>query len=342
MSDFASRIVRWQRRHGRHGLPWQGTRDAYRIWLSEVMLQQTQVATVRGYYERFLARFPDVASLAAAPIEDVMRLWSGLGYYARGRNLHRAAREIVARHHGRFPLDIEAVAALPGVGPSTAAAIVAFATGEPHAILDGNVKRVLARHGGVGGAPDRADVLARLWQLARSRLPRTGVEAYTQGLMDLGATVCTRAAPACGRCPVADDCTALREGRIDELPGRKSRKAAPLRKAAWLVLECDGAVLVERRPASGLWGGLWCLPQSEEGMDPHAWAIACTAGAPVTDEMPPLRHAFTHFTLEATPLRVRLPGPCPAPVGERRWLPLLKVAGEALPTPVRKLLEGLA
>src|SRR3954471_12218954 len=211
MTTFAADIVSWQRTHGRHDLPWQGTRDAYRIWLSEIMLQQTQVATVLPYFERFLARFPAVSDLAAADVDDVMRLWSGLGYYARARNLHAAARAVVERHGGMFPVDFESLATLPGIGRSTASAIAAFASGERRAILDGNVRRVLSRHAGIEGDPSRASVLAAFWTAAESRLPRDGIESYTQGMMDLGASVCMPRDPHCPLCPVSADCVARRD-----------------------------------------------------------------------------------------------------------------------------------
>ncbi len=343
MKAFSRRVIDWQEVHGRHGLPWQGTRDPYRLWLSEVMLQQTQVTTVIPYYERFLASFPDVNALAAAEPEEVMRLWSGLGYYARGRNLHRAARRVVDDHGGRFPLAIEAVAALPGVGRSTAAAIVAFATGEPHAILDGNVKRVLARHAGIGGAADSAAVIARLWAEAEARVPRAKVEAYTQGLMDLGAMVCTRKAPACDRCPVRADCVARREGRIGELPGRKAARAPKERRVAWLLAIAGGAVLVERRAAPGVWGGLWSLPEVPSGRDPADALAARGLRARQVRPLPVVRHAFTHFTLEATPWLARVRRRLPADgKDEPRWLALDEAPAAALPAPVKRLLATLA
>jgi len=340
---FSRRVIDWQKVHGRHGLPWQGTRDPYRLWLSEIMLQQTQVATVVPFYERFLARFPDVAALAEADPDDVMRLWSGLGYYARARNLHGAARRVVEAHGGRFPLAVEAVADLPGIGRSTAAAIVAFATGEPHAILDGNVKRVLARHAGVEGAVDGAAVLARLWDVAQSRLPRRDVEAYTQGLMDLGATLCTRSAPDCERCPVRADCVAWREGLTDELPGRKAARVVKLRRAVWLVVLAGSKVLLEKRPAPGIWGGLWSFPEFAEGTDPGG-ACAGLGIVPTTiGPLPVLTHAFTHFTLEAMPFRVGVRrATLSASEIERRWIALGEAQESALPAPVKRLLAALA
>jgi len=321
MQDFASRLAAWQRRHGRHGLPWQGTRDPYRIWLAEVMLQQTQVAAVIPYYERFLGRFADVGALAAASQEDVLQVWSGLGYYARGRNLHAAARAVVAR--GAFPTAQGGLAALPGVGRSTAAAIAVFAFGRRAAILDGNAKRVFARCFGVEG--DK-----RLWQLAERLLPSRGVRTYTQALMDLGATVCTRANPACERCPVAARCVARREDRIHELPGRRARAPLPLRHATWYVFLHRGQVLLERRPGAGLWGGLWTFPETR------------LPGAAKPRRLPPVEHGFTHFRLRAQPLlcavrkttpRVEAPG--------RMWVDVADAAGAAVPAPVRALLKSL-
>lgn len=341
--SFASRVIAWQRVSGRHDLPWQGTRDAYRLWLSEVMLQQTQVATVIPYYERFLERFPEVNALAAANDEAVMRLWSGLGYYARARNLLKAAREVASHHGGSFPTDIVSVAALPGVGPSTAAAIVAFATGEPHAILDGNVKRVLARHFGVAGAIDSKKTVDELWAVARAQLPRSAIEPYTQGLMDIGATVCTRIRPSCDRCPVSDTCVAKRENRIAELPGRKAPRASPLREIALFVAISKGEVLLERRPPTGIWGGLWSLPEAAQATTPARWVKQRIGLSLVSaDALPPFVHAFTHYRLAITPWLVRVGRKARAEdPASTVWLPLAEVRGAALPAPVKKLLLSL-
>ncbi|HUP29779.1 MAG TPA: A/G-specific adenine glycosylase [Usitatibacter sp.] len=340
--SFAARVIAWQRSHGRHGLPWQESRDAYRIWLSEVMLQQTQVATVIPYFERFLARFPTVRELAAAPEDDVLALWSGLGYYARARNLHRAAKDVVARHGGVFPVDSASLHQLPGVGRSTAAAIAAFACGERGAILDGNVRRVVARHAGIGGDPSSAAVVAALWQAADARLPDACIEPYTQGMMDLGAGICTVRKPACLLCPVAADCVALNEDRIDELPGKRARRESPRRRVSMLVVLSQGEVLLEKRPPTGIWGGLWSLPEAPADTDPGialaSWGFHGAAFEPLA----PFEHAFTHFTLEVTPWRVQPRNP-PQLAAERRatWLPLSDLAGAALPSPIRKLLQGL-
>ena len=315
---FSEKVIAWQRRHGRHGLPWQGTRDPYRVWLSEVMLQQTQVAAVIPYYRRFLERYPGVEALAAAQEDDVLRLWSGLGYYARGRNLLSAARAVAAS--GRFPDDVEGLSALPGVGRSTAAAIAVFAFGHRAAILDGNVKRVLSRVFGVGDAE-------KLWPLAERLLPKQDLETYTQALMDLGSLVCTRSAPKCEACPVAAQCIARREGRIHELPAPRARKALPTRRATWFVYLHDGAVLLERRPSRGLWGGLWTFPESRVLKSANAARLA------------PVEHGFTHFRLLAQPLVHRLRKRAESP--GRLWLELADAVHAAVPTPVRKLLLSL-
>ena len=341
-SPFAGRVVRWQRSHGRHDLPWQGTRDAYRIWLSEIMLQQTQVSTVIPYYQRFLGRFPDVGALAAASDDEVMALWSGLGYYARARNLHRAAREVVARFDGKFPTTFEALSSLPGVGRSTAGAIAAFAGGERRAILDGNVRRVLARHAGVPGDPMSSATLAALWEVADSRLPGKDIEGYTQGMMDLGADVCTVRKPACLVCPVNVDCIARLENRIDELPGKRLRAAPKRKRIAMLVAISRGEVLLEKRPPAGIWGGLWSLPEAPVDADPanaiREWGITAAQVSPIA----PFEHAFTHFTLEVAPWRidVRKARPLAAERGAT-WLSLSELSGAALPSPVRKLLQRL-
>ena len=321
----------WQRHSGRHGLPWQGARDPYRVWVSEVMLQQTQVATVVPAFCRFIERFPHVEGLAQAPLDEVLGLWSGLGYYSRARNLHRAACQIAAR--GSFPASLDELKCLPGVGRSTAAAIVSLAFDRPAAILDGNVRRVLARHAGIAGWPGEPEVARRLWAEAESRLPPgdapPGTAAtYTQALMDLGATVCHRRRPDCARCPVADDCQARLEGRIDELPAPRPARQRPQRRVE-LLLDCaaDGVALV-RRPDSGVWGGLWCLPEGRAGSEWHT-----------------LHHDLTHLRLEIVVGRVaRNPSADRAPQREAdalqdsRWVAWDEVWPLGLPQPVRQLL----
>ncbi|MFN3565970.1 MAG: A/G-specific adenine glycosylase, partial [Burkholderiaceae bacterium] len=308
-----------------------------------IMLQQTQVATVVGYYARFLARFPDVATLAAAPLADVMRLWAGLGYYSRARNLHACARRVATEFGGEFPRDAQALAKLPGIGRSTAAAIAALCFGERAAILDGNVRRVLARHFGIEGFPGAAAVERRLWALAAGLLPqRREMPAYTQGLMDLGATVCTRARPRCDSCPVASTCVARRDGRVAELPAPRPRKPTPTRRAQLLVAVHDGAILVEERPAAGLWGGLLAPPQFATVAQLRAAARALGDPGARVRRLPTRRHAFTHFTLEFTPHVVRLARIAPrAAEPGVVWLPLAEVETEALPAPIRRLLRDV-
>jgi A/G-specific adenine glycosylase len=309
--SFAEKLVAWQRRHGRRGLPWQGTRDPYRIWLSEIMLQQTQVAAVVPYYRRFLKKYPSVKALAAASEDEVLRLWSGLGYYARGRNLHKAAREI--RANG-FPRTAETIARLPGIGRSTAAAIAAFAFGERAAILDGNARRVLSRY--LGTEQD-------LWRHAERLLPRRDVETYLQALMDLGATLCKRR-PECARCPVRAGCVARKTGRTAELPAPRTRKPLPLKRATWFICLHEGEVLLRRRPSSGLWGGLWCFPEKKP------------PGAAKPRRLSPLEHSFTHFRLRIQPVLCEA-----AREAAGLWIDLDDAVRAAVPAPVRKLLLGL-
>jgi A/G-specific adenine glycosylase len=317
-SSFSGKLKAWQRRHGRRNLPWQGTRDPYRIWLSEVMLQQTQVSTVIPYYGRFLRRFPAVEALAAAAEEEVLQVWSGLGYYARGRNLHAAAQAIAK---GGFPRTAEKIAQLPGVGRSTAAAIAAFAFGERAAILDGNVKRVLARCFAVEKMND-------LWALAERLVPRKGIEAYTQALMDLGATVCVRSNPRCEACPVAGECIARKNNLVEAFPAPRPRKTLPQKEVTWLVLRHGHEVLLEKRPGSGVWGGLWCFP--EAGKQAGGTRLA------------PLEHGFTHFRLRIHPLLCEVPEKPPqAESPGRLWIELSDAAQAAVPAPVRKLLARL-
>lgn len=343
MSDFAARLIDWHHAHGRHDLPWQASRDAYRVWLSEIMLQQTQVETVIPYYRRFLLRFPDLASLAAAPVEEVMPLWSGLGYYARARNLHKCAREVMADHGGRFPSTATEIARLPGIGRSTAAAISAFSNGERVAILDGNVKRVLCRVFGVEGYPGEKAIENRLWALAEGLLPEAGIGTYIQAQMDLGATLCTRSKPACGRCPLATLCRAYRDGRTAELPSARPRKAVPKRSTRFAVILDGDAVLLEQRPPSGIWGGLLALPEIPEDADAAEWA-ARRYGLRISgwQALAGLKHVFTHFTLELRPelLRADMAAPHCSEDGPV-WQALECLADAALPAPIRRILEAL-
>ncbi len=338
--DFARLLIDWQKQHGRHGLPWQVACAPYPVWLSEIMLQQTQVATVIPYYRRFLERFPDIAVLAAAEEDAVLALWSGLGYYSRARNLHRAAREVAARYGGQFPRGFAEILALPGIGRSTAAAVSVFAFGQRRAILDGNVKRVLARCFAVEGYPGAKAVENALWALAERLLPQDGIESYTQGLMDLGASLCARAKPRCGECPLAGLCVARRDGRTAELPWRKARPVLPEKEIALLVLLDGGEILLEKRPPTGIWGGLWSLPEVSLNGDPAQAALE-RYGVEATDfaALPPIRHTFTHFRLHIQPLRAEVRRHRPeARQAGAVWLALPDALGAALPAPVRKLL----
>lgn len=343
MSLFAQRLIAWHRCHGRHDLPWQGTTDPYRVWLSEIMLQQTQVTTVIPYYLRFLERFPTLTDLAAAPVEEVMALWSGLGYYARARNLHKCARAVVAEHAGDFPRDPEKIAALPGIGRSTANAIAAFCFGAHAPILDGNVRRLLCRHRGIEDYPGTAAMESRLWQDAAALLPKADIDIYIQAQMDIGATVCTRGKPSCAACPVATDCVAYRTNRIAELPAPRPRKTQPEREVTMLVLLAQDKVLLERRPPAGIWGGLLSLPELPQDQDATGYAgdrLGVRIGA--VSPAPTFLHVFTHFRLSITPL-ICTAEPLPARVGEDSliWIARHDLAQAGLPAPVRKILSAI-
>jgi A/G-specific adenine glycosylase len=306
-ASFSRRVLAWYDRHGRKDLPWQKSRTAYRVWVSEIMLQQTQVATVIPYFVRFIERFPDIATLAAASLDEVLRHWAGLGYYARARNLHRAAQLIVEQHNGEFPQDRASIEALPGIGRSTAGAILAQAFGQRHAILDGNVKRLLSRYHAVPGWPGEPRVAARLWQHAESHTPTRRLADYTQAVMDLGATLCTRK-PDCARCPLRQDCVAHARGRESDYPQARPRKTRPLRETRMLILERqDGSILLERRPARGIWGGLWCLPELPSRAQPGRHcrqSMGLRVMQPHALDL--LRHGFTHFDLDIQPIRLRV------------------------------------
>jgi len=343
-TSFSSQIITWQKQHGRHGLPWQNTRDAYRVWLSEIMLQQTQVGTVIPYYERFLNTFPSIAKLAHAPDDQVMQHWAGLGYYARARNLHRAAKQIVELHEGIFPHNFDDIHALPGIGRSTAAAISAFAFGERRAILDGNVKRVFARHFGVEGDVKSKPIEVALWAKAESILPKNNIEAYTQGLMDLGSTLCTRTKPICLKCPVARSCVALATGRIDALPGRGVKRKVPHKETRMLVIIDRGEVLLEKRPPTGIWGGLWSLP--EVAMKDDAIQKAQSRfgfKSRIIREMEIVPHGFTHYSLSIYPIEIAITKrPTIAMEPGIMWVNIADAPNAAVPAPVKRILQLLA
>ncbi len=390
--DFAARVVAWQRRHGRHGLPWQATRDAYRIWLSEIMLQQTQVSTVLRYYEPFLRRFPTVQHLAAAASDEVMAAWSGLGYYSRARNLHACAQAVVREHGGIFPTQADTLETLPGIGRSTAAAVAAFSSGERRAILDGNVKRVLTRHRAFGQDVARPAALRSLWALAEALLPAQGVEPYTQGLMDLGATVCVLRRPACERCPLQADCMAHAQGRPTAFPVKSRRVVRGRRESVLLValtgptesgaavpakraggspdagfvsvldasfnVVADARVLLQRRPTTGIWAGLWTLPLWDSEAALSQALDRRIQGSSSLEALPVMEHALTHLDWVLRPMRLRVhesdmqrvadavnfdAGDAQDPPADDglRWVVLRDALDLGLPAPVRRLLEDL-
>lgn len=337
-TTFSARLISWQKTAGRNQLPWQNTRDPYRIWLSEIMLQQTQVSTVIPYFLRFLDRFPTVKHLAEASQEEVLALWSGLGYYSRARNLHKAAQTVIDRFSGVFPTHSAALETLPGIGRSTAAAIAAFSSEERSAILDGNVKRVLARHAGIDGYPGDKRVADQLWREAEARLPQQDMIAYTQGLMDLGSLICTRNKPGCEACPVNQDCVARRSGRTAELPGRKPRKATPEKETVMLLVQQEQKWLLQRRPEKGIWAGLWSLPECPATLAASDWAQA--HGLKILDEDTgsAFTHVFTHFRLHITPHRLQVVASGTLP-DDCVWHSLSEALAAGIPTPVRRLLE---
>ena len=358
LSSFSDRLLAWYDREGRRGLPWRIVRTPYRVWVSEIMLQQTQVRTVIPYFKSFVERFPTPASLAAARRDDVLRQWAGLGYYARARNLHLAARRVRERFGGELPRRYEDLAALPGIGRSTAGAILTLCFGQAFPILDGNVRRVLARHRDVAGWPGEAAVARRLWELSSALLPRRRAADYTQAIMDLGATVCTRGSPRCRDCPVARDCRARVGGFVAERPTARPKKRKPSRTVVMLIVTCDDEVLLQRRPEAGTWGGLLSLPEVGARDDVLPWCrrrLGREAEAVPWDR---LAHEFTHFSLGIEPVAVHLDRP-PRRVMENggldvgdggldvgdgglEWFRIRDAAGAGVPAPVRKLLIRLA
>ncbi len=331
MTAFADAIIAWQKLHGRHDLPWQNTSDAYAIWISEIMLQQTQVAAVIGYYAKFMLRFPTIAALANATQEEVLQIWSGLGYYSRARNLHYAAQKIIDDFAGEFPQNFDDILSLPGIGKSTAAAISTFALNAPQPILDGNVKRVFARHFNIAGWPSAPKIEQQMWQIAERENPHEDAIAYTQGLMDLGATLCTRSKPRCPACPVNIGCQAYANNEVYLLPTPKPRKTIPEKSTTMLVFINGGEVMLEKRPPIGIWGGLWSFP--EVNNDDVSLQNASPLGK--------LTHTFTHFKLHIQPQLVHTNKKPQANEPRTIWLSLDDAIGAAIPTPVRKILIAL-
>tara|TARA_R110002110_G_scaffold205066_7_gene417164 strand:- start:310276 stop:311325 length:1050 start_codon:yes stop_codon:yes gene_type:complete len=344
-TEFASRVLHWFDQHGRKDLPWQREIDAYRVWVSEIMLQQTQVKTVIPYFERFMQAFPTVQALAGAPEDQVLHLWTGLGYYARARNLHRSAKIVASDFNGVFPDSVDGLCELPGIGRSTAGAIVSIAGKRRAVILDGNVKRVLARHQAIAGWPGKTAIHKRLWEVADELTPTQRCADYTQAMMDLGATVCTRSKPACSDCPVSADCIALAQGTQTQYPGKKPRKVLPIKSTTMMmVTAASGDVWLERRPNSGIWGGLWCFPEAEHDIDIDAWCIDRWQIHPAaTAQWASFRHTFSHYHLDITPLHITL-GNTPQAVMEgsgQLWYNIRKAPEIGLAAPVASLLARL-
>jgi A/G-specific adenine glycosylase len=320
-TNFSTALLTWYDHHGRKQLPWQHPRSAYRVWISEIMLQQTQVATVIPYYKRFMLSFPDVVTLANAPLDAVLQHWSGLGYYARARNMHKAALEIRDRYHGVFPSDFDSVVNLPGIGRSTAGAILALSAEQRHPILDGNVKRVLARYCAIEGWPGAPKVTAQLWDKAEELTPHTRLADYTQAIMDLGATLCTRAKPLCEQCPVRDNCIAYIRNKVANYPTARPQKEKPVRSVQVLLLTNEeNAVLLERRPLTGIWGGLLGLPELEPAENPRDWAKQHIGAIEIVESWQSFRHTFSHFHLDMQPVIARLKAPAPRVTDNARWV----------------------
>ena len=345
MTDhFADNLLAWYDQHGRHDLPWHHNRTPYRVWVSEIMLQQTQVTTVIPYFQAFMERFPDVRALAGAPVDDVLSHWSGLGYYARARNLQKAAIAVVTNHSGEFPDDQDALESLTGIGRSTAAALLAQAFGKRATILDGNVKRVLARYHAIPGWPGQTAVLNQLWAHAETHTPHTRVRDYTQAIMDLGAMVCTRSRPACDTCPLQSGCQAHARRETHLYPGAKPKKDKP-EKTTWMVIleDGDGHILLERRPPSGIWGGLWSLPELDPAFGADELQDACEQHLGLDCSKPELisgfRHTFSHYHLHIQPARLTVTGQTHlADRDHLRWLHRQDALTLGLPAPIRTLL----
>lgn len=339
--SFSERLLDWYKLHGRHDLPWQKKTSLYRTWVSEIMLQQTQVTTVIPYFEKFMQRFPDIAVLAHASQDDVLLHWAGLGYYSRARNLHKAARLIAEQYDGHFPQSYDDVLALPGIGPSTAGAILAQALGQRHAILDGNVKRVLARYQGVEGWPGQSSIEKQLWFWAEKYTPEQHVADYTQAIMDLGATVCTRASAKCEVCPLLEECQAYQTDRVAELPTRKPRKVLPVREKRLLIIRNEkGAYLMEKRPPAGIWGGLWSLPElAMEQMVAEAVSQNWQLIVNYHSDLPVFRHTFSHFHLDITPCEVLVAPEVRVMADDGRYQWRADIRQLALAAPVSTILQ---
>ncbi len=342
---FSDRLLEWFDHHGRHDLPWQQNSTPFRVWVSEIMLQQTQVVTVIPYFERFMKSFPDVEALANASMDEVLHHWTGLGYYARARNLHKTAKIITKENQGHFPSSLDEMMALPGIGRSTAGAILSLASEQRHPILDGNVKRVLSRYYGVEGWPGKKKVEQELWTIAEKLIPKESIKDYTQAIMDLGATVCPRRNPVCNTCPLTKDCFAKKSNRQNDFPGAKPKKVLPIKETVFAIIEnAKGEVLLQKRQPSGIWGGLWCFPEisSEE---PIAGKIKQQYGFDIKQQTKynSFKHTFSHFHLLINPVHIRLKEQAKAvnDEGLSIWIEPSKESGWGFPTPVVSLLKDL-
>lgn len=340
--DFSAAVLSWFDQHGRKHLPWQQHKSAYNTWVSEIMLQQTQVSTVIPYYQRFMERFPSVNDLAAAPIDEVLHLWTGLGYYARARNLHKAAQQVARDYEGVFPTDPAQLEALPGIGRSTAGAIASISAGVRAPILDGNVKRVLARFQAIDGWPGALPVQRELWDWAERYTPTARVGDYTQAMMDLGATLCTRSKPACRVCPLSSKCKALAQNRVSELPSPRPKKTLPVKQTLMLIVRRDAEVLLQQRPPTGIWGGLWSFPETQDLRDlPAGWEVDIDKAQPLA----PLRHTFSHYHLDITPVLINASDLHFDALMEERaslWYNSAQPTEIGLAAPVKRLLTSLS
>ncbi|MGK0702917.1 A/G-specific adenine glycosylase [Yokenella regensburgei] len=341
-SQFSAQVLDWYDKYGRKTLPWQIEKTPYKVWLSEVMLQQTQVTTVIPYFERFMAQFPTITDLANAPLDEVLHLWTGLGYYARARNLHKAAQQVASLHKGKFPETYEEVAALPGVGRSTAGAILSLSLGKHFPILDGNVKRVLARAYAIGGWPGKKEVENRLWQISEEVTPAKGVERFNQAMMDLGAMVCTRTKPKCDLCPLNNLCIAEANHSWAQYPGKKPKQTIPERTGYFLIMQQHDDVFLQQRPPVGLWGGLFCFPQFETEEALRQWLAQRQINADNLSQHTAFRHTFSHFHLDIVPmwLDVQSSASC-MDEGSALWYNLAQPPAVGLAAPVERLLQQL-
>lgn len=344
-ATFSTRLLTWFDQHGRKNLPWQHDITPYHVWLSEIMLQQTQVSTVISYYTRFIDRYNDISSLANADLDDVLALWTGLGYYARARNLHKAAIIMVEKHHGEMPETLDHLMALPGIGRSTAGAIMALAHNQAFPILDGNVKRVLTRYDAISGWPGRKEVERNLWQLAESLLPKKRVANYIQAQMDLGATICTRTKPLCSHCPLQQDCMAHQNANPQNYPSPKPKKETPLRKVHWLVAQnTEGEIFLEKRPNHGIWGGLWCFPEKDNAAEiKYRFKDQLRLDMISNTSLPPIHHVFTHFKLDIYPFLIQCENNS-RQIGDNNctgWYTIRNALRLGLPAPVKALLTLL-